>query len=201
VGFADVITSTTHKTLRGPRGGMILTTAKHASAIDKAVFPGLQGGPHNSAIAGLAVAAHEALEPGFKVYAKQIVDNAKALADALLSRGVSLVTGGTDNHLILADLTSKNVSGKKAAIALEAAGIVCNYNSVPFDKRKPFDPSGIRIGTPATTSRGMKEAEMRLIGGWMADVIEAPEDTKVLDRVRGEVLAMCAQFPAPGLSR
>jgi glycine hydroxymethyltransferase len=180
---------------------MILTTAKHASAIDKAVFPGLQGGPHNSAIAGLAVAAHEALQPGFKVYAKQIVDNAKALADALLSRGVSLVTGGTDNHLILCDLTSKNVSGKRAAIALESAGIVCNYNSVPFDKRKPFDPSGIRIGTPATTSRGMKDVEMRLIGGWMADVIEAPDDAKVIERVRGEVLSMCAQFPAPGLTR
>ncbi|MBX7194036.1 MAG: serine hydroxymethyltransferase [Sandaracinaceae bacterium] len=201
VGLADVITSTTHKTLRGPRGGMILTTAKHASAIDKAVFPGLQGGPHNSAIAGLAVAAHEALQPSFKAYAKQIVDNAKALADALLSRGVSLVTGGTDNHLILCDLTSKNVSGKRAAIALESAGIVCNYNSVPFDKRKPFDPSGIRIGTPATTSRGMKDVEMRLIGGWMADVIEAPDDAKVIERVRGEVLSMCAQFPAPGLTR
>lgn len=201
VGFADVITSTTHKTLRGPRGGMILTTAKHAAAIDKAVFPGLQGGPHNSAIAGLAVAAHEALQPAFKAYAKQIVDNARALADALLSRDVSLVTGGTDNHLVLCDLTSKNVSGKKAAVALEAAGIVCNYNSVPFDKRKPFDPSGIRIGTPATTSRGMKEAEMQRIGGWMADVIEAPEDTKVIERVRGEVLALCAQFPAPGIAR
>lgn len=201
VGFADVITSTTHKTLRGPRGGMILTTAKHAAAIDKAVFPGLQGGPHNSAIAGLAVAAHEALQPAFQAYAKQIVDNARALADALLSRDVSLVTGGTDNHLVLCDLTSKNVSGKKAAVALEAAGIVCNYNSVPFDKRKPFDPSGIRIGTPATTSRGMKEAEMQRIGGWMADVIEAPEDTKVIERVRGEVLALCAQFPAPGIAR
>jgi glycine hydroxymethyltransferase len=201
VGFADVITSTTHKTLRGPRGGMILTTAKHAGAIDKAVFPGLQGGPHNSAIAGLAVAAHEALQPSFKDYAKQIVDNAKALAEALLSRDVTLVTGGTDNHLILADLTSKNVSGKKAAVALEAAGIVCNYNSVPFDKRKPFDPSGIRIGTPAVTSRGMTVADMKTIGNWMADVIEAPEDTKVHERVKTELLALTAKYPAPGIAR
>ncbi|MBN8615958.1 MAG: serine hydroxymethyltransferase [Deltaproteobacteria bacterium] len=201
VGFADIITSTTHKTLRGPRGGMILTTAKHAAAIDKAVFPGLQGGPHNSAIAGLAVAAHEALQPSFKVYAKQIVDNAKALAEALMSRDVTLVTGGTDNHLILADLTSKNVSGKKAAVALEAAGIVCNYNSVPFDKRKPFDPSGIRIGTPSITSRGMTVADMKTIGNWMADVIEAPEDTKVHERVKTELLALTAKYPAPGLAR
>jgi glycine hydroxymethyltransferase len=201
VGHADIITSTTHKTLRGPRGGMILTTAKHAAAIDKAVFPGLQGGPHNSAIAGLAVAAHEALQPSFKAYAKQIVDNAQALAEALLSRDVTLVTGGTDNHLILADLTSKNVSGKKAAVALEAAGIVCNYNSVPFDKRKPFDPSGIRIGTPSITSRGMTAADMKTIGNWMADVIEAPEDTKVHERVKNEVLAVTKQYPAPGLAR
>ncbi len=201
VGYADVITSTTHKTLRGPRGGMILTTAKHAAAIDKAVFPGLQGGPHNSSIAALAVAALEASQPSFKAYAAQIVANARALAEALLSRGVTLVTGGTDNHLILCDLTSKNVSGKKAAIALEAAGIVCNYNSVPFDKRKPFDPSGVRLGTPATTSRGMKEAEMRAIGGWIADVIEAPEDARVIERVRGEILAMTSQFPAPGIER
>ena len=201
VGHADIITSTTHKTLRGPRGGMILTTAKHAAAIDKAVFPGLQGGPHNRAIAGLAVAAHEALQPSFKAYAKQIVDNAQALAEALLSRDVTLVTGGTDNHLILADLTSKNVSGKKAAVALEAAGIVCNYNSVPFDKRKPFDPSGIRIGTPSITSRGMTAADMKTIGNWMADVIEAPEDTKVHERVKNEVLAVTKQYPAPGLAR
>jgi glycine hydroxymethyltransferase len=199
VGLADVITSTTHKTLRGPRGGMILCNAKHAAAIDKAVFPGLQGGPHNSAIAGLAVAAHEALQPSFKVYAQQVVDNARALADRLMSRGVTLVTGGTDTHLVLCDLTSKNVSGKKAAIALEKAGIVCNYNSVPFDKRKPFDPSGIRIGTPAVTSRGMGANEMAIVGDWMADVIDAPEDEAVLARVLGQVRELCAQFPAPGL--
>lgn len=199
VGFADVITSTTHKTLRGPRGGMILCRAEHAQAIDRAVFPGLQGGPHNSAIAGLAVAAHEALQPSFRTYAHQVVANARALAEALLSRGVKLVTGGTDNHLVLCDLSSKNVSGKKAAVALEAAGIVCNYNAVPFDKRKPFDPSGIRIGTPATTSRGMKEDEMRRIGTWIADVIEAHEDARVIERVRGQVRELCRSFPAPGI--
>ncbi|GAB4206213.1 MAG: serine hydroxymethyltransferase [Sandaracinaceae bacterium] len=200
VGFAEVITSTTHKTLRGPRGGMILCDAKHAAAIDKAVFPGLQGGPHNSAIAGLAVAAHEALQPAFAVYARRVVENARALADRLLSRGITLVTGGTDTHLVLCDLTSKNVPGKKAAIALEKAGIVCNYNSVPFDKRKPFDPSGIRIGTPAVTSRGMGPSEMARIGDWMADVIEAPEDDAVIARVLGQVREVCAQFPAPGIA-
>jgi glycine hydroxymethyltransferase len=199
VGFADVITSTTHKTLRGPRGGMIMTTAKHAAAIDKAVFPGLQGGPHNSAIASLAVAAHEALQPSFATYAALVVSNAKALAEKMMSRGITLVTGGTDTHLILADLTSKNVSGKKAAVALEAAGIVCNYNSVPFDKRKPFDPSGIRIGTPSISSRGMGAGEMATLGDWIADVVESPEDAKVIERVRNEVQALCQNFPAPGI--
>jgi glycine hydroxymethyltransferase len=199
IGIAEVVTSTTHKTLRGPRGGMILCDEKHASAIDKAVFPGLQGGPHNSAIAALAVAAHEASQPSFATYASNVVSNAKALAEGLLSRGVTLVTGGTDTHLVLADLTSKNVSGKIAAVALEHAGIVTNYNSVPFDKRKPFDPSGIRIGTPAVTSRGMGAAEMKKIATWMADVIEAPADDATIKRVKGEVLEMTKSFPAPGL--
>jgi glycine hydroxymethyltransferase len=198
-GLAGVITSTTHKTLRGPRGGMILCEEKHAKDIDKAVFPGLQGGPHNSSIAALAVAAHEAAQPDFVAYAAQVVSNAKAMGEALLARGITLVTGGTDTHLLLCDLTSKNVSGKVAAVALEKAGIVCNYNSVPFDPRKPFDPSGIRLGTPAVTSRGMKEDEMRRIGGWIADVVENAADEKVLARVGGEVEAMTAQFPAPGL--
>ncbi len=201
VGLAPIITSTTHKTLRGPRGGMILCEARYAKEIDKAVFPGLQGGPHNSGIAALAVAAHEALAPSFRTYAKAVVDNARAMGEALMSRGVDLVTGGTDTHLLLADVTSKNVAGKPAAIALEAAGIVCNYNSVPFDTRKPFDPSGIRLGTAAVTSRGMGEGEMRIIGGWIADVLEAPTDAAVLARVRAEVLALCQTFPAPGLER
>jgi glycine hydroxymethyltransferase len=178
---------------------MILCEEKYAKEIDKAVFPGLQGGPHNSNIAALAVAAHEAAQPEFEAYAAQVVKNAKAMGEALLSRGVALVTGGTDTHLLLCDLTSKNVSGKIAAVALEKAGIVCNYNSVPFDPRKPFDPSGIRLGTPAVTSRGMKEDEARRIAHWIADVVENAGDEKVLARVRGEVEAMTAQFPAPGL--
>jgi glycine hydroxymethyltransferase len=198
-GLAGIVTSTTHKTLRGPRGGMILCDDKYAKEIDKAVFPGLQGGPHNAAIAALAVAAHEASQPAFEAYAAQVVKNAKAMGEALMARGVALITGGTDTHLLLCDLTSKNVSGKIAAVALEKAGIVCNYNSIPFDPRKPFDPSGIRIGTPAVTSRGMKEAEMKTIGGWIADVVESPADEKVLGRVRGELEAMTSSFPAPGL--
>jgi glycine hydroxymethyltransferase len=200
-GKAEIVTSTTHKTLRGPRGGMILCDAKHAKAIDKAVFPGLQGGPHNSTTAAIAVAAKEASTPEFKKYGHAVVDNAKALAETLLSRGFSLVTGGTENHLILADLTPQNVPGKVAAQALDRAGMVCNYNSVPFDTRKPFDPSGIRIGTAAITSRGMGAAQMKQIGNWMADVVASPSDTEKLDRIAKEVLEMCNDFPAPGLPR
>lgn len=198
-GRAEVVTSTTHKTLRGPRGGMILCDAAHQKKIDRAVFPGLQGGPHNSAIAALAVAAKEASTPEFRAYAKAVVDNARVLADGLLSRGIDLVTGGTDTHLILADLTPKGVPGKPAAVALERAGIVTNYNSVPFDKRTPFDPSGIRIGTPAITSRGMGADEMKRLAGWIADVIENVEDEPLLARIAGEVKDLCDQFPAPGL--
>ncbi|GAB5548113.1 MAG: serine hydroxymethyltransferase [Sandaracinaceae bacterium] len=198
-GKAEIVTSTTHKTLRGPRGGMILCDEKHAKKIDRAVFPGLQGGPHNSAIAALAVAAKEASTDEFKAYAHKVVDNARALADGLSSRGIGLVTGGTDTHLILADLTPKDVPGKPAAVALEHAGIVCNYNSVPFDKRSPFDPSGIRIGTPALTSRGMGEDEMKTVAGWIADVIENVEDGPTQKRIKGQVEDLCAQFPAPGL--
>ena len=199
VGKAEIITSTTHKTLRGPRGGMILSTQQHRAAIDKAVFPGLQGGPHNSTTAAIAVAAKEASTDAFKQYAHAVVSNAKALAEALLSRGITLVTGGTDNHLLLADLTPKQVSGKIAAKALDRAGIVCNYNSIPFDPRKPFDPSGIRLGTPAITSRGMGASEMKVIGGFIADVVEQPGDDKLLDRVSAQVRELCSKFPAPGL--
>jgi glycine hydroxymethyltransferase len=199
VGKAEIITSTTHKTLRGPRGGMILSTQQHRAAIDKAVFPGLQGGPHNATTAAIAVAAKEAGTDAFKRYAHAVVSNAKALAETLLSRGISLVTGGTDNHLLLADLTPKQVSGKIAAKALDRAGIVCNYNSIPFDPRKPFDPSGIRLGTPAITSRGMGASEMKAIGGFIADVVEHPEDDKLLERVAKQVSELCAHFPAPGL--
>jgi glycine hydroxymethyltransferase len=199
VGMAEIITSTTHKTLRGPRGGMILCNEKHRAAIDKAVFPGLQGGPHNSTTAAIAVAAKEASTPQFKQYAQSIVSNAKAMAETLLSRGIALVTGGTDNHLLLLDLTPKNVPGKVAAKALDKAGIVCNYNSIPFDTRKPFDPSGIRIGTPAVSSRGMGPSEMKVIAGFMADVIEHPDDEALLARVAGSIRELCDKFPAPGI--
>lgn len=199
VGIADVVTTTTHKTLRGPRGGMILCKAEHARALDRAVFPGLQGGPHNHTTAGIAVAAGEALKPEFKQYAQAVVDNAKVLAEALLSRGFDLVTGGTDNHLILVDLTSKNVSGKIAAQALDRAGIVSNYNSVPFDPRKPFDPSGLRIGTPSITTRGMGKDEMVQLANWMDQVVAAPDDDAGIARIAGEVKALCADFPPPGI--
>ena len=198
VGIADVVTSTTHKTLRGPRGGMILAKAQHASAIDRAVFPGLQGGPHNHTTAAIAVAAKEAQAPSFKVYARRIVENAKALGEALAARGFSLITGGTDNHLLLIDMTPKNIAGKPYAQALDRAGMVGNYNSIPFDPRKPFDPSGLRIGTPSLTSRGMGVAEMKLLAGWMDEVAQsqAPEN---LDRIALEVKELCKGFPAPGL--
>jgi len=199
VGIADVVTSTTHKTFRGPRGGMILCKAEFAKDIDRAVFPGLQGGPHNATTAGIAVAAKEASLPEFKEYARRVVENARVLAENLLSNGFSLVTGGTDNHLILIDLTTKNVPGKVAARALDRAGIVCNYNSVPFDKRKPFDPSGIRIGTPAISSRGMGSDEMKKLAGWMQRVVATPDDAALLERTAAEVKEMCSRFPPPGI--
>jgi glycine hydroxymethyltransferase len=201
VGIADVVTSTTHKTLRGPRGGMIMCKAEYAKDIDKAVFPGLQGGPHNHTTAGIAVAAKEASLPEFKQYAHAVVSNAKVLAECLLGHGFSLTTGGTDNHLIVVDLTSKNVSGKIGAKALDRAGIVCNYNTIPFDPRKPFDPSGIRIGTPAITSRGMGGEEMKKLAGFMERVLRAPDDGALLDRVAAEVKELCAGFPAPGIAQ
>jgi glycine hydroxymethyltransferase len=198
VGIADVVTSTTHKTFRGPRGGMILCKAEHASAIDRAVFPGLQGGPHNHTTAAIAVAATEAAHPSFKVYAERVGENAKALGEALAERGFKLITGGTDNHLLLIDMTPKGIAGKPYAQALDRAGIVGNYNSIPFDPRKPFDPSGLRIGTPAVTSRGMGVAEMKRLAGWMDDVAKSQADD-VVARVAGEVRELCADFPAPGL--
>jgi glycine hydroxymethyltransferase len=198
-GIADVVTTTTHKTLRGPRGGVVMCRQELATAIDKAVFPGLQGGPHNHTTAGIAVAAREAAQPSFRAYAQQIVDNAKVLAEELISRGFRLVTGGTDNHLILVDLTNKNVTGKVAAKALDRAGIVANYNAIPNDPRKPFDPSGLRMGTPAVTSRGMKAAEMKRMAAFIDQVVAAPGDEALIARVAGEVKEMCRGFPAPGL--
>jgi glycine hydroxymethyltransferase len=199
VGIADVVTSTTHKTFRGPRGGMIFCKAAHAAAIDKAVFPGLQGGPHNHVTAGIAVAAREAARPEFKQYAHAVVENAKTLASALGERGFGVITGGTDNHLLLIDVTSKGVTGKQLAQALDRAGIVLNYNSVPFDPRKPFDPSGVRIGTPAVTSRGMGKDAMLKIGDWIDRVTKAVTDEAALTRIAGEVKEFCAKYPAPGL--
>jgi glycine hydroxymethyltransferase len=196
---ADVVSTTTHKTLRGPRGGMLLCTAAHQLAIDRAIFPGLQGGPHNHTTAGIAVALKEAATAEFQRYAHQIVANARALAAGLVERGWALVTGGTDNHLILADLTNKNVPGKVAAKALDAAGLELNYNSVPFDPRKPFDPSGIRLGTPSVTSRGMGEPEMQQIAAWMDAVVTAPSNTGLHDKIAGEIRELCAKFPAPGI--
>jgi len=197
---ADVVTTTTHKTLRGPRGAMILCRGEHAEAIDKAVFPGLQGGPHENTIAGIGIALKEAATDDFRAYGRQVVTNAKALAGELLERGFNLVTGGTDNHLILIHLTGKKVIGKKAAKALDRANIVTNYNTVPFDPRKPFSPSGLRIGTPSVTTRGMREEEMRQIGRWIDQVIESVNDEEALDRIAAEVRDFCRQFPAPGMS-
>ncbi|HNF96996.1 MAG TPA: serine hydroxymethyltransferase [Pseudomonadota bacterium] len=201
VGHAEVVTTTTHKTLRGPRGGMILCNAKHAQALDRAVFPGLQGGPHNATVAALAVALKEAQSEDFRRYAHQIVKNAKALATALLARGYELVSGGTDNHLILIDLTNKGIAGKRAAQALDRAGLETNYNSVPFDPRKPFDPSGIRIGTPSVTSRGMLESDMEQVAAWFDRAIEAEKqsDAQAITRIAGEVREFLLRFPAPGL--
>ncbi|MDB4970424.1 MAG: Serine hydroxymethyltransferase [Myxococcales bacterium] len=198
---ADIISTTTHKTLRGPRGGMLMCKGQHAGAIDKAVFPGLQGGPHNQTTAGIAVALKEASTDAFKKYAHAIVENAQALATELSARGYDLVSGGTDNHLILVDLTNKEVPGKKAAQALDKAGLVLNYNSVPFDPRKPFDPSGIRLGTPAVTSRGMGPAEMRQIGAWLDRGVQAARtaDDAALEKIAGEVRELTGRFPAPGL--
>ncbi|MDX8049229.1 serine hydroxymethyltransferase [Lentzea sp. BCCO 10_0798] len=187
VGHAPVITTTTHKTLRGPRGAMILTDAAHAKAIDRAIFPGLQGGPHNHTTAAIAVALKEASQPEFRDYAHMIVKNAQALAEALLERGFDLVSGGTDNHLVLIDLTSKLIGGKPAAQALDRAGIELNYNAVPFDTRKPFDPSGIRLGTPGITTRGLRPEQMPLIADWMDRAIAAHDNDQALDRIAAEV--------------
>jgi glycine hydroxymethyltransferase len=199
VPYADVVTTTAHKTLRGPRGAMILCRKEVADQVDRAVFPGLQGGPHNHTTAAIGVALKEAATPAFKEYAHQIVRNAKAMADELMNHGFNLVSGGTDNHLILVDLTNKNIPGKKAAKALERAGIVCNYNTVPYDPRKPFNPSGIRLGTPAVTSRGMGEDQMRQIARWMDQVIASVNDPAAIDRIGEDVRALCRGFPAPGI--
>jgi glycine hydroxymethyltransferase len=200
VGHAAVVSTTTHKTLRGPRGAMLMCGAEQAQAIDRAVFPGLQGGPHNHTTAAIAVALHEASTPAFASYARAVVQNARALAAGLLERGFDLVSGGTDNHLILVDLSSKDVPGKRAAQALDRAAITLNYNTVPFDPRKPFDPSGIRLGTPAVTTRGMGEPEMHEIARWIDEGVEAArrEDERALERIGAEVRELASGFPIPG---
>jgi glycine hydroxymethyltransferase len=199
VPYADVVSTTTHKMLRGPRGAMLMCKEEHQKAIDRAVFPGLQGGPHNHTTAAIAVALKEASTPEFKTYAQQVVNNAKALAAALLDHGFDLVSGGTDNHLILIDMTNKGQPGKVVSKALNNAGIVCNCNTVPYDPRSPFDPSGIRIGTPAITSRGMKEPEMKQVAAWMNHVVEHIEDEQALDKTAAEIAEFCQKFPPPGL--
>jgi len=195
VPFFDIVTTTTHKTLRGPRGAMILCKEEFAEKIDKAVFPGLQGGPHNHINAAKAVAFKEALQPQFKEYAKQIVKNAKALAEELMSLGQKLVSNGTDNHLMLVDLRPKGITGKEAETALDKAAIYCNKNTVPFDERKPWDPSGIRIGTPVLTTRGMKESEMKEVARFINKAIENVGNEAELKKIREEVLGFCRKFP------
>ncbi|MFJ6995885.1 serine hydroxymethyltransferase [Streptomyces sp. NPDC003090] len=201
VPHVDVVSTTTHKTLRGPRGAMLMCREEHAKALDKAVFPGLQGGPHNQTTAAIAVALHEAAQPAFRDYAHQVVANARALAAALLDRGFDLVSGGTDNHLVLIDLTTKDVPGKTAAKALDRAGVVVNYNTVPYDPRKPFDPSGIRIGTPSLTSRGLGTEHMAAVADWIDRGVTAAHrgDEDALAAIRAEVADLMALHPAPGI--
>ncbi|MCD4830537.1 MAG: serine hydroxymethyltransferase [Anaerohalosphaeraceae bacterium] len=195
--YADIVSTTTHKTLRGPRGGMLLCKEECAASVDKAVFPGLQGGPHMHTISALAVALKEADTPEFIAYAKQVIKNAKTLAESLMGYGFKLFTGGTDNHLILIDLRNKNISGKKLAKALDRAGIVGNYNTIPGDPAKPFNPNGYRIGTPAVTTRGMKQEQMKKIAEMINTVTENIDNEDVVAKVGREVLLLCSEFPVP----
>jgi len=197
VPYADVVSTTSHKTLRGPRGGMLLCKAEHAEKVDKAVFPGLQGGPHMHTLTAIAVAMAEADTPEFVAYAKQVVKNAKALANKLLEYGFNLVSGGTDNHLILIDLRNKNIPGRKVAKALDRARIVTNYNTVPGDPAPPSNPSGLRIGTPAITTRGMKEPEAEQVAAFINKVVENIDNETVIEEVGKEVLLLCSQFTVP----
>jgi glycine hydroxymethyltransferase len=197
VPYADIVSSTTHKTLRGARGGMLLCKAEHADKVDRAVFPGLQGGPHMHTLSAIAVALAEADTPEFVAYARQIVKNSKALANKLMEYGFKLMSDGTDNHLILIDLRNKKVGGKKVAKALDRARIVCNYNTIPGDTAPPANPSGLRMGTPAITTRGIKEAEVEQIAGFINKVVENIDNESVIEDVAREVLLLCSQFPVP----
>lgn len=196
--FTDIVVTTTHKTLRGPRGAIIMCKEKYAKQIDKAVFPGSQGGPHMNVIAGKAIAFLEAMNKDYKYYALQVVRNAKVLSEVLNQNGIKLFTNGTDNHLMLIDLTDKGVGmGKQIAVALEEAGIVVNANSIPYDPSTPFKPSGIRLGTPMITSRGMRESEMKVIGKWIAEVIKSPDNMSLKLSIKNEVRELCKSFPIP----
>ena len=197
VPHADIVSSTTHKTLRGPRGGILLCKAEHANSVDRAVFPGLQGGPHMHTMTAVAVAMAEADTPEFVAYAKQIIKNAKALAEKLLEYGFNLMSGGTDNHLILIDLRNKNIGGKKLAKALDRARIVTNYNSIPNDPAPPANPSGLRIGTPAITTRGMKEEQAEQIAGFINTVVENIDNESAIEEVGKDALLLCSHFPVP----
>lgn len=196
----DVVTTTTHKTLRGPRSAMIMCKEKYAKQIDKAVFPGLQGGPHDHTTCAKAVCFGEALKPEFQVYAAQIIKNAKALGEALTKLGWKLITGGTDNHLLLADMTGFGITGMQAEEALDKAGITLNKNTIPYDPRGPFNPSGIRFGTPAATTRGMKEPQMQNIAKWMDEAVRNNAKSDVLAKVKDEIKNMCMGFPVPGIT-
>lgn len=197
----DVVTTTTHKTLRGPRGGMILCKSEHAAKIDKAVFPGLQGGPHQNQVAALAVALEEATQAPFKAYAAQILQNCQALAEGLRDRGYTLCFGGTENHLVLVDLRTKNIGGKLAQASLEEAGLIVNMNVIPDDPAKPTDPSGLRLGTPALTSRGFTEDHMKTIVDCLDKVLSAPTDQAVIHEVRATTQKLAQEFPPPGVTR
>jgi len=197
VPVADFVSTTTHKTLRGPRAGLVMCRQEYAKDLNRSVFPGLQGGPLMHAVAGKAICFQEALQPEFKQYAQAVIDNAKTLADELASGGLRLISGGTDNHLMLVDVTTLGIGGKLAEKALEQCGITVNMNMIPYDERKPMDPSGIRVGTPALTTRGMKPDEMRTIGGWMLEALRAPEDAALHQRISGEVKLLCDQYPVP----
>jgi glycine hydroxymethyltransferase len=200
VEVADYVTSTSHKTLRGPRSGFVLTKKENTKAIDRTVFPGMQGGPLMHIIAGKAICFLEASQPEFKEYARQIIANAKTLAETLIAGGIALASGGTDNHVMLADVTTIGLTGKIAEEALDQAGITVNKNMIPYDQRKPLDPSGIRLGTAALTTRGMQEDDMRKVGGWILEVLQSPDDTSVIERVRGAIGEFTSAFPVPGIS-
>lgn len=200
VPVADFVTTTTHKTLRGPRSGLIMCRKDSAKDIDRSVFPGMQGGPLMHIVAAKAVCFGEALKPDFKAYAQQVVDNARTLADVLVAGGLRLASGGTDNHLMLCDVTAIDLSGNIAEVALDKAGITVNKNMIPFDQRKPMDPSGVRIGTAALTTRGMKTDEMKRVGAWILDVLRNADNDSELQRIRGEIAEFTTAFPVPGIA-